>query len=311
MSFTSLTLSFIVTVISTPLFGKLAIKLNIVDKPDGYLKSHEKVTPYLGGLAIFFGVLLSTPFDPVIKVVLVTLVLVGTADDIRNLNPLFRLVVEFIVASLLAIRYLGLDMFTPVYVILTVALINAVNMMDGMDGVCASLSIISAIGLVLTATSKFDKILLLSLVGALAGYLIYNFPPARIFMGDGGSYLVGGILSSGVLSAFRNSGQTLHFRISAVIFVSLFLLDLVAAVLRRMINGRSPFLGDRDHTYNKIFRRVNNNRKTLLAIFSIGVLQFILGYIALSSMLFSILSVIALLVIYTFLIFKLELLKLS
>lgn len=311
MNLSALIISFLVTVILTPLFGKLAYKLNIVDKPDGYLKPHEKVTPYLGGLAIFAGILLATPFEWIVKVSLFILVLIGTLDDIRNLDPEVRLVVEFFVALLLVTKYTGLGIFTPLYIVFVVALINAVNMMDGMDGVCATLSIVSSAGLLLTVSSNFDKNLLLALIGALSAYLIYNFPPARIFMGDGGSYLVGGILSASVLSSLRNSYQTAHFRIATIIFVSPFVFDLVAAVLRRVLNGRSPFAGDRDHTYNKIFSRVKSKRKTLLLVLSLGVIQLALGYAALSSAIFSVVCAIVSAVVYTMLIIKLELLKIS
>lgn len=286
-TFLGLFISFIVVVGTIPLFGKLAFKYEIVDKPDGMLKPHEQATPYLGGLAIFLAVVISTPFEVISKLALTILVIIGLVDDIRNVDPKLRLVMEFVVSFLLVLKYTGFTWLMPLYCVLVVALINAVNMMDGMDGVCASVSIISAIGLSFVVSSKYDVMLLFSLIGALIGYLMYNFPPARIFMGDSGSYLIGGILSIGVLSSFRHGTSNVSFIISAYVFISLFFFDLISGVLRRVLNRRPPFSGDREHIYDKIFGKFNDKRKTLYVMVLIQSFVFILGYIGKSNIVLS------------------------
>uniref|UniRef100_A0A7C5U3R5 Undecaprenyl/decaprenyl-phosphate alpha-N-acetylglucosaminyl 1-phosphate transferase n=1 Tax=Fervidobacterium nodosum TaxID=2424 RepID=A0A7C5U3R5_9BACT len=265
----------------------MAYKYGIVDKPDGVLKPHERVTPYLGGLAIFVSVIISTPFELISKLALTILVITGLVDDIRNVNPKVRLIVEFLVSFLLVYKYVGFTWLMPFYSVLVVALINAVNMMDGMDGVCAGVSIISALGLSLVVSSKYDVALLLSLVGALSGYLIYNFPPARIFMGDSGSYLVGGILSIGVLSSLRNGVSNVSPIISAFVFVSLFFFDLISGVLRRLVNSKPPFSGDREHIYDKIFKKFKDKRKTLYIMIIVQSVIFLFGYVAKSNVILS------------------------
>lgn len=275
----NLFISFIISVSTIPIFGKMAYKYGIVDKPDGTLKPHERVTPYLGGIAIFLAVIISTPFELISKLALAILVITGLVDDIRNVAPKLRLIIEFIVSFLLVFRYLGFSWLMPLYSVIVVALINAVNMMDGMDGICASVSIISAFGLSFVVSSKYDRMLLLSLIGALVGYLIYNFPPARIFMGDSGSYLIGGILSIGVLSSLRHGMVNPSFIISSFLFVSLFFFDLVSGVLRRILNNKPPFSGDREHVYDKVFGKLNNKRKTLYTMIVIQSFVFAFGYV--------------------------------
>lgn len=275
----NLFVSFIISVSTIPIFGKMAYKYGIVDKPDGTLKPHERVTPYLGGIAIFLAVIISTPFELISKLALTILVITGLVDDIRNVDPKLRLIIEFIVSFLLVFKYLGFTWLMPLYAVLVVALINAVNMMDGMDGVCSSVSIISAIGLFFVVSSRYDKALLFSLVGALVGYLIYNFPPARIFMGDSGSYLIGGILSMGVLSSLRHGISEIPSIISSFVFVSIFFFDLVSGVLRRILNKKPPFSGDRGHVYDKVFERLNNKRKTLYTMIVIQSFVFVFGYV--------------------------------
>ncbi|WP_448379520.1 glycosyltransferase family 4 protein [Fervidobacterium sp.] len=301
--------SFIISALTIPIFGRLAYRYDIVDRPDGELKPHERITPYLGGLSIYLGVLFVTPFELITKIALSALVLLGLYDDTKNLDPKIRLFAEFVIASVIVFKYVGLSLLFPLYVVLIVALINAVNMMDGLDGVCASVSVISAIGLFTVATSRYDKVLLLALVGALFGYLLYNFPPARIFMGDAGSYLIGGVLSIGLLSSIRNGFSNLPYTVSAFIFLSLFFFDLGAGVLRRILNGRSPFSGDRGHFYDKIQSKTKNKRYTLLVVVFIQFLFFTIGIIAKQNTMLSLLAVVVLLIMYYFMSKWLKILK--
>jgi len=301
--------SFIISVLTIPLFRKVAFQYGIVDKPDGELKPHDRITPYLGGFSVFLGVLFVTPFEPITKIVLTVLMLIGLYDDVKNLDPKVRLLTEFVVSFVLVYKYTGFSLFFPIYSVLAVALINAVNMMDGLDGVCASVSVISAIGLFTVATSRYDKVLLLALVGALFGYLLYNFPPAMIFMGDAGSYLIGGVLSIGLLSSIRNGFSNLPYTVSAFIFLSLFFFDLGAGVLRRVLNGRSPFSGDRGHFYDKIQSKTKNKKHTLFVVVFIQFVLFTIGMIAKQNKILSLLAVVVSLVMYYFISKWLKILK--
>ncbi|MGC8955612.1 MAG: glycosyltransferase family 4 protein [Fervidobacterium sp.] len=302
-------ISFLLSVLTIPIFGKLAYRYGIVDKPNGELKPHEKITPYLGGIAIYLAVILVTPFEIISKASLTLLMLTGLIDDVKNLSPKTRLIIEFIVASLLTYKYIGISWLSLAYIFVAVVLINAVNMMDGMDGVCAGVSIVSAIGLSFSVSSKFDAILLLSLIGALFGYFIYNFPPARIFMGDSGSYLIGGILSVGLLSAFRHGPSQISYVISSFIFTSLFFFDLSSGVLRRILNHRPPFGGDREHVYDKIYGRFKDKRKTLYVMLLIQIIAFLFGYYTKSNNFLSIVAILIMIVLYSILGKILEILR--
>ncbi|MFN4200549.1 MAG: glycosyltransferase family 4 protein [Fervidobacterium gondwanense] len=301
--------SFTISTITIPLFGRIAYKTGIVDKPDGDLKPHERITPYLGGLPIFLAVIITTEFDIISKICLTILTLTGLYDDVRNLNPKIRLLIEFVVSTLLVFKYLGLSIFLPFYVLVIVALINATNMMDGLDGVCASVSLLSALGLAVVSTSKYDTTLLVALVGALLGYLIYNYPPARIFMGDAGSYLIGGTLSIGLLSAFREGTNNFPRAVSALILVSIFFFDLSSGVFRRLLNGRSPFSGDRGHVYDKIYNVVNDKRKTLWTMIFIQCFVLLVGLIVRINIYMMISGVVVILILYAFLSKWLNILK--
>ncbi|MGC9771860.1 glycosyltransferase family 4 protein [Fervidobacterium islandicum] len=290
--------SFVISAITVPIFGRLAYKYGIVDKPDGELKPHERITPYLGGLSIYLGVLFPTPFEPLTKMALTVLVLLGLYDDVKNLSPKVRLLTEFLISCVLVYKYVGLSAFFPIYVFVIVGLINAVNMMDGLDGVCASVSAISALGLVMVATSRYDRILLIALIGALLGYLLYNFPPARIFMGDAGSYMIGGVLSIGLLSALRNAFSNFQYVVSAFIFLSLFFFDLGAGILRRILNGRNPFSGDRGHFYDKIQLKTQNKRRTLLVVTFTQFAFFLVGVISKQDKLLSVVGTVFVVVMY-------------
>ncbi len=302
-------ISFVLSAVTIPFFGRVAYKYGIVDKPDGELKPHERITPYLGGLSIFVGVLFASPFEIITKMSLTILVLLGLYDDIKNLNPKFRLLVEVFVSVILVFKYIGISIFAPFYIFIVVALINAVNMMDGLDGVCASVSMVAAFGLALTVTSQYDRIILFSLIGALLGYLLYNFPPARIFMGDAGSYLIGGVLSIGLLSGIRGMSVNIPSTISSFVFVSLFFFDLLAGVLRRVLNGRSPFIGDREHIYDKVYQIIQDKRKTLLMMVFIQFLVFSIGIVGRQNILFSISGIVVLFAFFLAIIKWLKLLK--
>ncbi|MFN3691312.1 MAG: glycosyltransferase family 4 protein [Fervidobacterium sp.] len=284
--------SLIISALTVPIFGKIAYKYNIVDKPDDGSKEYERITPYLGGLAIYLAVIVSTPFEIITKFSLTLLTIIGLIDDVKKIKLSLKLAVELFVASILTYKYIGFNWFFPIYVFLVIILINSVKAMDGMDGVCASVSIISSVGLSILVSSRYDGMLLSTLMGAAFGYLIYNFPPARISMGSGGSYFVGGVLSIGLLSTMRHGSSNIPYLISAFIFISLFYFNFLSGLSRSTLNKKPIYL------YNKIYEKFNDKRKTLYMVVSIQLLVFLLGYFSKTNVIASISALIILLVIY-------------
>lgn len=284
--------SLILSALTIPIFGKIAYKYNIVDKPNEGSKEYERITPYLGGLAIYLAVIVSTPFEIITKFSLTLLTIIGLVDDVKRIKQSLKLVVELFVALILTYKYIGFNWFFPLYIFLVVILINSVKTMDEMDGVCASVSIISAIGLSILVSSRYDGMLLSALIGAVFGYFIYNFPPARISMGSGGSYFVGGVLSIGLLSTMRHGSSNIPYLISAFIFISLFYFNFLSGLSRSTLNKKPVYL------YNKIYEKINDKRKTLYMVVSIQLLVFLLGYFSKTNVIASISALIILLVIY-------------
>ncbi len=290
--------SLILSTLTVPIFGKIAFKYNIVDKPDDESKEYEKTTPYLGGLAIYLAVIVSTPFEIITKFSLTLLTIIGLIDDVKKTKLSLKLVVELFVASILTYKYIGLNWLFLIYVLLVVILINSVKTMDRMEGVCASVSIIASIGLSILVSSRYDGMLLSTLIGAAFGYLIYNFPPARILMGSSGSFFIGGILSIGLLSTMRHGSSNIPYLISAFIFISHFYFNLSASLLRNILNKQPIFNNNGKYLYKKIYEKFNDKRKTLYMVVSIQLLVFLLGYFSRTNVIASISGLIILLVIY-------------
>lgn len=295
--------SFIFTLVLIPLLRKIAFKFNIVDKPDKKLKTHEKATPYLGGVAFVFSFLIFTPFSLFRKLYIAVLSIIGLYDDLKSLNPWIRLFVELLIGFLVSIRYLNNPIEILISTVFYAFVINSVNMMDGMDGVCAITSVIAAFGLFWTVTFPYDKIYLISLIGTLLAYLIYNFPPAKIFMGDIGSYTIGGILGVSLISSFSKSPS---HTLAALIIMAPFFLDSITSMLRRIFAKKSPFYGDRDHIYDKLFRRLKDKRKTFLSMSLISLIFCFLGVIFIK---FKVISTLITMLVIIFLILKLNLLR--
>ncbi|MBO8139313.1 MAG: undecaprenyl/decaprenyl-phosphate alpha-N-acetylglucosaminyl 1-phosphate transferase [Thermosipho sp. (in: Bacteria)] len=296
--------SFLFTLIIIPFLRKIAFKLNIVDKPDNKLKTHKKATPYLGGVAFVLSFIFFTPFSLFRKMYLVVLSLMGLYDDFKSINPWFRLFIEFLIGFLVATRFLTNPIEILIATVFYAFLINSVNMMDGMDGICAITSAIAAFGLIWTVTFPYDKYYLVALIGSLLAYLIYNFPPAKIFMGDMGSYAIGAILGVSVISSFSKS---LSHTIAALIILTPFFLDTFTSMIRRILAKKSPFDGDRDHIYDKLYRRLKSKRKTFFVMALISSLFCLMGIIYIIN--FKMYSILITVFLILFLTIKLRLLK--
>jgi len=282
---------------------RIAKKYNIVDQPDNKLKSHKDPTPYLGGIAIFLSILPFYIFDLSFILPASILTFIGLYDDIKDISPLLRLLAEFIVVSMSV--YMVGEIKNPFHFILLVitgtALINGVNMVDGMDGVCAGTVIISLIFFAVIL-KNYD---LLIFVAAIIGFLLYNFYPAKIFLGDAGSYFLGFMLFYSFLflsGKFGRDGYFISFIITGFYFV-----DLFYAVLRRLLNKTSPFLGDKEHIYNKIRRKYNIS--PILVSFVTYIISFIFGIIGLIAWDFQVVGVIIVIVLFLFIGYHFKLYK--
>ena len=281
----------------------LGLKLGIVDRPNAR-KIHKNPVVRVGGVSIFAGTIAaltivwllggfsSLPEHKIqeIWVVIVGSILffgIGFADDLFNLTPFSRLLMQLAVAtgcwymgvridfvsfpvySLIKIYWLSL----PVTVVWLVGMANAINWIDGVDGLAAGVSGIAAfVMLVVTLFMNQPAAALLAagLAGGALGFLRYNFNPAQIFMGDGGAYFMGFTLAAvGVVGLVKTTAITavlLPYLILAVPII-----DMSAVIFSRIWKGKSPFIADKSHLHHWLLKSGISQRQTVLFIYSLTV----------------------------------------
>jgi UDP-GlcNAc:undecaprenyl-phosphate GlcNAc-1-phosphate transferase len=238
--------------------------LGLVDLPNAR-KVHAQPTPKGGGLAIFAAFLAGSlclartleRTDWILLTLGALIAFLGLIDDLQPLSWLLRLSVQAIVA-IIAVTVLPLGVpwiATPLAVLWIVGLTNAFNMLDNMDGLSAGVAYIAAAAYALAAAptqAGANLLSLLTLMGAVLGFLWFNLPPARIFMGDAGSTFLGFFLGVRSLeSDVLDLGQTQSWFVPALVF-AIPLYDLTTVVLLRMAQGRSPFHADKQHLSHRL-----------------------------------------------------------
>ena len=268
-----------VCLLATPAVRKFACKIGAMDMPGESRRVHDHPIPRLGGLALFAGFLAGVlPFtgidEPVQGILLgsVIIVVTGAVDDLISLRPWVKLVLQLI-AALVAIRHgvviriltnpgnasaeaiaLG-ALSIPVTLLWIVGMTNALNLIDGLDGLAAGVCGIGcasmlAVSLFLPEATEIS-VLVAALGGACLGFLPFNINPAKIFMGDSGSLLLGYVLSTAsVLGLFKM--YTLVAFAVPVLTLALPLTDTAFAVIRRLSRGESPFHPDRGHIHHRL-----------------------------------------------------------
>ncbi|MEY2461187.1 MAG: UDP-GlcNAc:undecaprenyl-phosphate/decaprenyl-phosphate GlcNAc-phosphate transferase [Acidimicrobiaceae bacterium] len=242
-------------VLVTPAAIWVAGRMGLVDHP-GPLKVHEKPVPYVGGVgvaaALAWGV---GSTRPSLLVPLGAALALGLLDDATSLPPLSRFFGELAIGAAVGVcvplgdqRALGI-LFAA---LATVVLCNGVNMIDGLDGLAGGTSVVAALGFYVVLTGDGATISL-ALAAGLAVFLAFNVAPARVYLGDGGAYLVGTTLAVLFTLACRaHSGAS--FGVAALL-VGYPTIELVFTVVRRSVRGGSPLTGDRHHIYDQLHAR--------------------------------------------------------
>lgn len=239
-----------ITLLTAPVLRRVAFRLGIVDRP-GPLKTHGAPVPYLGGVAVFLGLLVG-PISAGRLVLIVpygAALALGVLDDARDLAPRGRLGAELAIGALAGLVVPGPGLVQVATGVLVVILLNAVNLLDGQDGLAAGACLVSAVAFAILGGDAVE--IGLALAGALAAFLVFNAPPARMYLGDGGSYLVGTVLAT--LPALTERGSTdWSVWIGVPLIVGLPLADTAIAILRRSFARKPLFLGDRSHVYDQL-----------------------------------------------------------
>ena len=246
----------VVSLVATPLAIVVATRTGIVDQP-GDLKPQDRPVPYLGGTAVFAGALVGVLTGrPSVVVPLAAALILGVADDRVDLPPLLRLVGQLAIGGMVAVTcpiHLGGALAAVCLVAVTVLVINGVNLIDGLDMLAAGVSAVAAVGFALVLHGP-GRSVAVGLAAALAGFLVFNRPPARIYLGDGGSYLLGTALVVLLAGAWA-PGIGVPTGVAAMALVALPVAEVAFAVVRRLAGRQSMLAGDRGHPYDRLVAR--------------------------------------------------------
>jgi UDP-GlcNAc:undecaprenyl-phosphate GlcNAc-1-phosphate transferase len=287
----SLSLSYLLT----PLMRLIALRLNIMDKPDGR-KVHKNATPLLGGIAILLAFSFSLAANMLLEKGLLVLLcggiimaLMGLLDDVRGMPALLKLGVQVLVVVFLVSNGIILDLFPPrttwgfwmnsVFTLIwIVGITNAMNFIDGMDGLATGLSAIMAtfIGIVAFQTDQpFMGWIAIAILGSCLGFLPFNFRirnPALIFLGDAGSTFLGFMLAGLAVMGYWSESRIVSFANPVLIFWIL-IFDMIYITVERIASGKVrsmkawiDYVGT-DHLHHRLYFLLGDKWKAVLTIF--------------------------------------------
>ncbi len=252
-------------VLLTPVVRAIALRLDIVDRP-GELKPQHAPVAYLGGVAVFLAALIGPVISQRAWVLLPMMLALGLglADDVRPLAVPLRVGVEIGIATVAAIVVPGTGLTRVATAVLVFGLLNAVNLLDGQDGLAAGVGVVIAVGF--SCLGGAATAVGLGLAGALVGFLVLNKPPARIYLGDAGAYLIGTTIA--LLPALSRHSTTRWSTWWAVpLLVAMPIADTTIAIVRRLRARRPLLSGDRSHVYDQLVDRgMSVGRSTLVCV---------------------------------------------
>jgi UDP-GlcNAc:undecaprenyl-phosphate/decaprenyl-phosphate GlcNAc-1-phosphate transferase len=308
----TLIICFLAAILLTPIVKKLAFLIGATDKPN-QRKVHQKIMPRLGGLAIFLsfliGVIMIKPSDSYLVAVLgleggihlpiifgsVIIILTGVFDDIKEISPRIKLLGQVIAALLVVVvgdirvEFINLPFggeldfgyfSIPITMIWIIGITNAINLIDGLDGLAAGVSTIALFtisGMAFTMGNSYVMIMALILAVSSLGFLLYNFHPAKIFMGDTGALFLGFMIS--VLSLLGFKGVTFVSLIIPVIILGVPISDTLFAIVRRLVNKQPLSAPDKSHLHHCLLRLGYSHRQTVLLIYAMSIVFGLAAFI--------------------------------
>lgn len=289
--------SFSLSVLLTPVIKRIAVSRGYVAKPR-VDRWHKKDTALFGGIAIFVSfiipyIVFMAPTIENIGIVLCSTFIFGLGlfDDFMQIKPYTKLMAQIIIASLLPTFGVSINVIPyqiisiPITVLWIIALVNAFNLLDNMDGLSSGVAAIAS-GVLFLCTllngNFMVSLIALILIGSLLGFLRYNFPPARIFMGDNGSMFIGFILATTALQASWKESTHLMMILAIPVFVlAVPIFDTIFVTFMRRLSSHKVFEGGRDHLSHRMVVLGLSEKKAVLVLYFISVL---FGIISVSSM---------------------------
>lgn len=287
--------TFLASLILVPIVKKIAIHINAMDEPNAR-KIHKVPMPRLGGLAIFLAFLLGYMLYGEISTQMLSiligsflLILVGIIDDIHSVKARYKLIVQIVAAAIVVLygdlSFTELSVFgyniyfndffgALLSIIFIVAITNAINLIDGLDGLAAGISsiyflTIAIIAFILNRIGGLDVIISLIMLGSTLGFLFHNFPPAKIFMGDTGSLFLGFMISIIALLGYKVT--TFTSLIVPIIILAIPIFDTVFAILRRLLKGQNIGVADKEHFHHQLLKMKYSPTKSILIIYVIDI----------------------------------------
>ncbi|MBN1344007.1 MAG: undecaprenyl/decaprenyl-phosphate alpha-N-acetylglucosaminyl 1-phosphate transferase [Phycisphaerae bacterium] len=310
----------VISLLATPVSGRLARSLGIVDRPVGR-KVHKNPTPYLGGLAMLVAWLaaavlggmffLSGPSEntPLIGIIIGCTIAtgIGLLDDVIDLKPVIKVGGQLAAACALIFCGVGLKigdvLFGPLgltlppsvspvvsaalTVLVVLAVCNSVNLLDGLDGLCSGVIVImvGALTVLALTLARYDynevfdptrMIVCMAILGAILGFIPYNFNPASIFMGDAGSMLLGFVAASLFLLLGENTPNIRWFYAALMVF-GLPGMDTALAIFRRVRAGKSPASPDAHHLHHQLIRQGLTVRQAVAMLYVLAAFFALAG----------------------------------
>jgi len=305
-------LSLLLSFVLTRFIRNIAMERGWVSAPAGERHLHDMPLPRLGGVAIFLTFVISVATAviasrlrpdlsfgsslPILKTILIPAVLIfllGLYDDLRSVGPYLKFSVQAVAAGLLFASGLGISDLPVLFghkqlpdaiglgltVLWVLAITNAFNLIDGLDGLAAGSALFSTLVVFVVALlshSSLVALMTLALTGAILGFLRYNFNPATIFLGDCGSEFIGFMLSALALQGAQKAPTIIAVAIPVVSF-GLPILETSLSVLRRLISGRPVFTADREHIHHKLLALGLSHRQVVIVLYAVSALFALLS----------------------------------
>ena len=322
----SFIVAFVITFLMTPIAKHIAYSIKAIDVPKDARRMHKRPIPRLGGLAMIFGFMVAVlcfgRLDRGLTSVLISgmiIAIMGVIDDAKALDAKPKFLVQ-IIAALIVVLWgeLRIEVFTnpivwfgepylvlPMWVSVIVSVLwivfitNAVNFIDGLDGLAAGVSAIMTVSLVFISARLGEypvAVLGTALMGACFGFLPYNFNPAKMFMGDTGSTFLGFMLATISIQGVFKSYAVISFAVPLLI-LGLPLFDALFAMIRRIMKGQSPMQADRGHLHHRLIDMGFSQKQSVFILYAIsGILGITAVILAESSALRAVLLLVCVII---------------
>ncbi len=322
--------TFCMSLILVPIFKKIAFHIGAIDYPN-QRRLNQKPMPTIGGLAVFlsflFGYMIfgrGTVEMISILIASFIIILIGLIDDIKPISAKYQLIGQA-VAVLTIVLYgkitidnftvLGVNLIFPeplnylVTMIFMLGIINAIDLSDGMDGLSSGISIIYfltilTIGMLLGMAGNIDTTIAILMIGSLLGFLVYNFPPAKLYIGDSGSNFMGLMVATTALYGFKLA--TFTSLIIPLAILATPIIDVFFSIIRRSLQKKNPFTTpDKDHLHHQLLKMKFSTKTSLAVIYLINLafsgasILYAMNYIKYALILYF-----ALMIVFLFLVLK-------